>query len=55
MSDLLFFYCQGKYIYETGSKNGKRVQSNMVCLELVIIFNVPVLQCEAGLKQLMIF
>ena len=29
---LLFTYLlQGQYIYERGSKHGKRVQSNMVC------------------------
>ena len=31
-------FLKGKYIYETGSKNGKRVQSNMVSHELTIIF-----------------
>ena len=36
----------GKYIYERGTANGKRVQSNMVCLHVAIIETVTVLLCR---------
>ena len=36
----------GKYIYERGSANGKRVQSNMVCMYVCILSYVCLFVCN---------